>query len=143
MKNASDIHMMSRGEKGSPEDQIYQVSTMTSLLDGVYDGDFDMADIPKFGDFGIGTFNKLDGELIGFDGEFYRLRGDGTATPVKGGDLSPFCSFTFFTPDMTHTIDGEMTREEFEQEIASLLPSKNLFYAIRLDGVFKRCRQER
>lgn len=62
MKNASDIHMMSRGEKGSPEDQIYQVSTMTSLLDGVYDGDFDMADIPKFGDFGIGTFNKLDGE---------------------------------------------------------------------------------
>ena len=43
MKNASDIHMMSRGEKGSPEDQIYQVSTMTSLLDGVYDGDFDMA----------------------------------------------------------------------------------------------------
>ncbi|WP_424160475.1 acetolactate decarboxylase [Bacillus amyloliquefaciens] len=138
MKNASDIQVMSRGDKGSPEDQIYQVSTMTSLLDGVYDGDFDMADILKFGDFGIGTFNKLDGELIGFDGQFYRLRGDGTATPVKSGDLSPFCSFTFFTPDMTHTIDGEMTREEFEQEIASLLPSKNLFYAIRLDGVFKK-----
>ena len=28
---------------------------------------------------------------------------------------------------MTHTIDGEMTREEFEQEIASLLPSKTYF----------------
>lgn len=40
MKNVSDIHMMSRGEKGSPEDQIYQVSTMTSLLDGVYERRF-------------------------------------------------------------------------------------------------------
>ncbi|MCY8931721.1 acetolactate decarboxylase [Bacillus atrophaeus] len=138
MKNASDVQVLSRGRKGQLASQVYQVSTMTSLLDGVYDGDFEMADIPKYGDFGIGTFNQLDGELIGFDGEFYRLRSDGKATPVQDGDRSPFCSFTFFKPDITHKIDAKMTREEFEEEIISLLPSKNLFYAIRLDGVFKK-----
>ncbi|MBT2625170.1 acetolactate decarboxylase [Bacillus sp. HU-1818] len=138
MKNASDVQVLSRGRKGQPASQVYQVSTMTSLLDGVYDGDFEMRDIPKYGDFGIGTFNQLDGELIGFDGEFYRLRSDGKATPVQDGDRSPFCSFTFFKPDITHKIDAKMTREEFEEEIISLLPSKNLFYAIRLDGVFKK-----
>ncbi|MCI4170874.1 acetolactate decarboxylase, partial [Bacillus spizizenii] len=79
------------------------------------------------GYFGIGTFNKLDGDLIVFDGEFYRLRSDGTATPVQNGDRSQFCSFTFFTPDMTHKIDAKMTREEFVKEINSILPSKKLF----------------
>lgn len=76
MKRESNIQVLSRGQKDQPVSQIYQVSTMTSLLDGVYDGDFELSEIPKYGDFGIGTFNKLDGELIGFDGEFYRLRSD-------------------------------------------------------------------
>lgn len=70
MKRESNIQVLSRGQKDQPVSQIYQVSTMTSLLDGVYDGDFELSEIPKYGDFGIGTFNKLDGELIGFDGEF-------------------------------------------------------------------------
>ena len=43
---------------------------MTSLLEAVYDGDFSLSHIPEHGDFGIGTFNQLDGELIGFDGAF-------------------------------------------------------------------------
>ena len=50
--------------------EVYQVSTMTSLLEAVYDGDFSLSHIPEHGDFGIGTFNQLDGELIGFDGAF-------------------------------------------------------------------------
>lgn len=52
------------------QQEVYQVSTMTSLLEAVYDGDFSLAHIPEHGDFGIGTFNQLDGELIGFDGAF-------------------------------------------------------------------------
>ncbi|MGP7817267.1 acetolactate decarboxylase [Niallia sp. 01092] len=118
--------------------EVYQVSTMTSLLEAVYDGDFSLSEIPKHGDFGIGTFNKLDGELIGFDGSFYRLRSNGTATPVKGEDKSPFCSLTFFEEDLVHEINQQMTLEELEKEIDRILPSKNLFYAIRIDGVFKK-----
>lgn len=118
--------------------EVYQVSTMTALLDGVYDGDFSLGEIHEHGDFGIGTFNKLDGELIGFDGEFYRLRSDGTATPVKEKDKSPFCSITFFETEITHRVNRQLTLEELEQELDKLLPSKNVFYAIRMDGVFKK-----
>lgn len=118
--------------------EVYQVSTMTALLDGVYDGDFSLGEIHEHGDFGIGTFNKLDGELIGFDGEFYRLRSDGTATPVKEEDKSPFCSITFFETEITHRVNRQLTLEELEQELDKLLPSKNVFYAIRMDGVFKK-----
>lgn len=118
--------------------EVYQVSTMTALLDGVYDGDFSLGEIHEHGDFGIGTFNKLDGELIGFDGAFYRLRSDGTATPVKENDKSPFCSITFFETEITHRVNRQLTLEELEQELDKLLPSKNVFYAIRIDGVFKK-----
>ena len=118
--------------------EVYQVSTMTALLDGVYDGDFSLGEIHEHGDFGIGTFNKLDGELIGFDGEFYRLRSDGTATPVKEEDKSPFCSITFFETEITHRVNRQLTLEVLEQELDKLLPSKNVFYAIRMDGVFKK-----
>ncbi|MDA7025451.1 acetolactate decarboxylase [Bacillus sp. CLL-7-23] len=119
-------------------DQVYQVSTMISLLDGIYDGDFYMSEIKAHGDFGIGTFNQLDGELIGFEDQFYRLRSDGKAYPVKETDCSPFCSLTFFRPDALHEINKPMTREQFEQEMKHLMPSENLFYAIRIDGVFKK-----
>ncbi|MCY7617900.1 acetolactate decarboxylase [Bacillus pumilus] len=120
------------------QQEVYQVSTMTSLLEAVYDGDFSLAHIPEHGDFGIGTFNQLDGELIGFDGAFYRLRSDGTATPVTDQDYSPFCSLAFFETDIVHRIDAAMTSKELEEEIDRILPSKNVFYAIRIDGSFKK-----
>ncbi|MCY9410554.1 alpha-acetolactate decarboxylase, partial [Bacillus inaquosorum] len=44
MKRESNIQVLSRGQKDQPVSQIYQVSTMTSLLDGVYDGDFELSE---------------------------------------------------------------------------------------------------
>ena len=39
--------------------------------------------LKEYGDFGIGTFEGLDGEMIGFDGDFYQLKADGIAYPVS------------------------------------------------------------
>ncbi|MFN2744519.1 MULTISPECIES: acetolactate decarboxylase [Bacillus] len=136
MKSISKQKVISSIDKNL--DQVYQVSTMVSLLDGIYDGDFYMSEIKEHGDFGIGTFNQLDGELIGFDGEFYRLRSDGKAYPIEETDCSPFCSLTFFRPDIYHEINQRMTLEQFEKEMKKVMPSENLFYAIRMDGVFKK-----
>jgi alpha-acetolactate decarboxylase len=60
--------------------EVYQFSTISALLEGVYDGDVTVAEILRHGDFGLGTFNHLDGEMVIFDGVCYRLRFDGTAT---------------------------------------------------------------
>ncbi|WP_018663891.1 acetolactate decarboxylase [Heyndrickxia acidiproducens] len=116
--------------------EVYQLSTMTSLLDGVYESDMTFAKLKKFGDFGIGTFNHLDGELIAFDNQFYQLK-SGTAKLVEPDDKSPFCSLTHFTTDITYKVDGPVTRVELENLIKDLVHSENLFYAIRVDGVFK------
>lgn len=60
MKSASKQKIIQPVDKNL--DQVYQVSTMVSLLDGIYDGDFYMSEAKEHGDFGIGTFNRLDGE---------------------------------------------------------------------------------
>ncbi|MCI1857286.1 MAG: acetolactate decarboxylase [Sporolactobacillus sp.] len=124
-------------ETRKDEDGIFQLSTMTSLLAGVYDGAMDYDEFKQYGNFGIGTFDHLDGEMIGFDGQFYRLRGDGTATPLKHGDVTPFCSLTYFHPQIERTFDRPIGKADFETRLHELVPSDNQFYAYRIDGVFR------
>ncbi|EST12805.1 acetolactate decarboxylase [Sporolactobacillus laevolacticus] len=117
--------------------QLFQLSTMSSLLDGVFEGAMSYDEIKEYGDFGIGTFEHLDGEMIAFDGQFYRLRGDGTATPLKSEDMTPFCSLTYFQPTVEKKFEQPLEKAAFENELKKLMASENLFYAFRIDGVFK------
>ena len=75
---------------------VYQTSLMSALLDGIYDGDTTVATLLEHGDFGLGTFNALDGEMLILDGICYRMRVDGTVEPAAGDDLSPFAVVTEF-----------------------------------------------
>ena len=56
--------------------EVYQTSTMGALLDGVYEGDVTTRELLRHGDFGLGTFNRLDGEMLVLGGVCYQLRGD-------------------------------------------------------------------
>ena len=57
---------------------IYQVSTSGALVQGVYQGCVSVADLKRYGDFGLGTFDGLDGEGIMLDGTCWQARGDGS-----------------------------------------------------------------
>ncbi len=67
-----------------PDNVLYQTSLMSALLSGVYEGNTTIADLLTHGDFGLGTFNELDGELIAFSSEVYQLRADGSARKARG-----------------------------------------------------------
>ncbi|MBA3390836.1 MAG: acetolactate decarboxylase, partial [Rubrobacter sp.] len=58
---------------------LFQTSTIDALLEGKYDGDVSFAELADRGDFGLGTFDALDGEMIALDGDFYGVRADGRA----------------------------------------------------------------
>ena len=46
---------------------LFQTSTIDALLEGKYEGDVSFAELGDRGDFGLGTFDALDGEMVCLD----------------------------------------------------------------------------
>jgi len=93
-------------------------------------------ELAERGDFGIGCGDRLDGELIGIDGEWYLIRVDGRAYLVSGNATTPFAATTFFDQDVSVAIDAPMNLIALQNHVKSEFPSENLFYAVRVDGNF-------
>jgi acetolactate decarboxylase len=121
---------------GTGDDVLYQISTMDALLQSVYDGVLSYNELETHGDFGIGTFDGLEGEMLALDGEYYQIKSDGIVYPVSGNMTTPFATVTTFEPDEKFWLEGPMNITDFEQYLDSKLPSENLFYAVRVDGNF-------
>jgi len=116
------------------DDVLFQVSTIDALLQGVFDGFYSFEDLKTHGDFGIGTFDSLDGEMVALDGDYYQIKADGVAYLVQGNMTTPFSTVTYFQPDQTIAIENAGNFSQLSSQISEKLPSINTFYAIRLDG---------
>ena len=119
---------------------IFQSSLMTALLDGIYDGELTIGELLGHGNFGIGTFDALDGEMIIVDGVCYQVRGDGSATVADLEQHSPFAVATNFVPRIVREAPPGMCRKELSEFISGILPSENYMYAVRITGVFESVR---
>jgi acetolactate decarboxylase len=126
-------------EARTEEGELYQSSLLLALLEGVYEGETSFAELRLHGDFGLGTFNALDGEMVAFDGKFYQLRSDGSASPVKPEQKTPFAVVTFFKPEKELRIDKPMDKTDFLKLLEDAT-EPNLFSAIRVDGSFSEVR---
>jgi len=118
------------------DDVLFQVSTIDALLQGVLDGFFTFEDLKTHGDFGIGTFDSLDGEMIALDGDYYQVKADGVAYPVQSNMTSPFSTVTYFQVDQTVAVQNASNFTELSRQLDEELPSRNAFYAVRIDGTF-------
>jgi acetolactate decarboxylase len=116
--------------------EVYQTSTIGALLDGVYDGDVTIGELLQHGDFGLGTFNHLDGEMVILDGVCYHLRADGSARIAGHADLTPFAVVTWFKADQSIQVPPDSDRAAVTALIDKSVQSQNLIYAIRITGRF-------
>lgn len=116
---------------------LFQYSTFDALLAGFYDGGLTMAALKKHGDFGLGTFNNLDGEMVVLDGQVYQLKTDGKAYRVAETEKTPLAAVTFFAPDQSLAIRKADTAAALTKLLDKALPSPNLFYAVKIEGRFK------
>ncbi len=131
------IQTISDFSEVNPECVIYQTSLMSALLSGVYEGETTIAQLMERGDFGLGTFNELDGELIAFSQEVYQLRADGSARKALPDQKTPFAVMTWFKPRYRLPIDNVITRQKLHDIIDARVPSDNIFCALRIDGHFR------
>lgn len=114
---------------------LFQVSTLDALLQGLYSGSLTVAQLKQYGDFGLGTYEGLDGEMIVLDGHFYHMRSTGVLTEAADNEMVPFAAVAPFQPETQFTV-GPVSMADLSTLLDTLLPSKNYFYAIKIHGTF-------
>lgn len=123
-------------ENGRGQDTVHQVSTLAALLEGDYDGRTTFHELGSLGGFGLGTFDRLDGEMIAVDGRFYRVRVDGRATRVHPRETTPFAAVTSFRPDDAFRLEGPVSCSALTEVIRARFDSDELPQAVKITGEF-------
>ena len=117
---------------------LCQYSVINALSAGVYEGDLTVKELKKFGNFGLGTFNNIDGEMIVLDGKIYQVKTDGIPVEAKKNLLSPFAAVTFFKSDTTIEVKTPQTLKEIKKIIDAAVPSANYLYTVKISGEFQK-----
>ncbi|HEY4047471.1 MAG TPA: acetolactate decarboxylase [Acidobacteriaceae bacterium] len=121
---------------GVPLHTLFQVSTSGALVQGVYERAVSSKLLLNYGDFGLGTFENLDGEMVVLDGAIYQVRSDGKVLKIIDDVGTPFAVVTHFVADQDRTIGNVSNFEELTGLCDRYRDSDNLFYAFRIDGRF-------
>src|SRR5271167_2551894 len=84
---------------GQPLHTLFQVSTSAALVEGLYQGAVQVARLLRHGDFGLGTFVDLAGEMVVLDGGCYQIDPSGVVATVEGERFIPYAVVTRFTAE--------------------------------------------
>lgn len=138
---AAHLHVESlRSRDLHPEHEphvLFGASTIGALLDGAYDGDVTFAELAEHGDFGLGTVNALDGEMIAVDGRFYRADVDGAIDEIAPEERTPFAALIWFEAAIERALAGPLDHEELLAELDAVAADPDASCALRVDGEFE------
>jgi acetolactate decarboxylase len=119
---------------------LFQVSISGALVAGVYAEEVNVRSILEHGDFGLGTFANLDGEMVIVDGRVYQVQGTGRVSEAAPDAGAPFAVVTRFSPQTDVETQPVASFKDLEDRCDGYRGSDNIFYAVRLDGHFDRVR---
>ena len=138
MKTESESKALNPPDRN--RDIMYQVSLLQSLAYGDYNGSVTVSELKEHGDIGLGTFDRLNGELILLDGTVYRAAGDGNIELVSDAETIPFSVVTFMDADVTKPLVNIPNFSTLCCELDQMVQErgKNRFYMIRIDGMFRK-----
>lgn len=123
--------------KSNKSDAIFQYSSKHVLLASDYTGDLTVGEIKENGDFGLGTFNMVDGEMVIFDGDVFQVLTNGNINNMPPQVLSPFVVTKFFNADTSFNIPYTITLDSLKSILLPLVENKNIPLAIKIKSSFE------
>jgi len=117
-------------------EQLYQISTIDALLAGLYDGDLHVSDIQEHGDFGLGTFDGIDGEMIVHNGIVYQVLSNGSIVTANAHTGVPFASVHYFLSDLNASLEDIKTYDDLKSALNMYSQCKNYPCAFKIHGTF-------
>lgn len=116
--------------------KLFQHGTLAMLVDGLFGGTLAVSDLLKHGDFGIGTAEGLNGELIILDGVPYQALADGTIRVIGDDELLPFANVN--SADFEgRAVLSDIEMKDVDATLAKELSYQNTFVAIKISGTFR------
>src|SRR5688572_8120956 len=115
---------------------LFTVGIGAGLIGGLYDGNYSYRLLKQHGNFGLGAPDKLDGELVVFQGKIYQTQYTGKTFQVDDRQLTPFAMVHFFQPDKKITISSTISKGSLYHYLDSVLTNVNGLYAIHISGNF-------
>lgn len=119
------------------KDVLYQISTVAKLKAGYYESEQTVADIKKHGNFGIGTFQGLDGEMFVREGRVWQIPVTGEPRLMPDNTGVPFCQVTQFEPDLLLKFKYVKDYADFQSRLLKELPGPDMMYAVHVKGDFQ------
>ena len=117
--------------------EIWQNVPSMAFMKGLYEGITPIGIARRHGNFGVGQFASLDGELIVTDGLFYRATSDGKVRLADDSDELCFAQLCFYSPQReTWTIPANSSLAAFEAFLPEVFPFGNSFCAFQIVGTF-------
>lgn len=94
----------------------------------------------KHGDIGLGTFERLNGEMIVVDGVCYQAVVDGSIVKTKAVVSTPFASVKFLHKDYTASLKDVKSIAELKGKLQAIVEENgvNSTYMGKLEGVFPK-----
>ncbi|MEN6385432.1 MAG: acetolactate decarboxylase [Phycisphaerales bacterium] len=115
--------------------RITQTSTIDALLAGAYDGQVQCSKLLEYGNFGIGTFDKLDGEMTILNRKVYQIKSDGRVYLPANRITTPFATVCNFKADNEFAI-ANINFKDVQTFLDQKVPNQNLFLAVKITGKF-------
>ena len=115
---------------------LYQVGTINSLLAAVYEGDVSVNDLSNFGNFGLGTVDGVDGEMVALNNYFYRIDVNGSAHSAENMN-TPFAIVTNFNTSKSYELGKYDDINAMHKYIKTKFNSDNIIYAVSISGDFE------
>ncbi|EKD71077.1 MAG: alpha-acetolactate decarboxylase [uncultured bacterium] len=115
---------------------LFQVGNPSALFAGAIEGNTTYREIKQHGNFGLGTFNGIKGEMIAINGMFYQILQDGKTVPVNLDWKTPFAQVINFKPTLFADIQETENYTRLKAAISNAINNKNIPYAVKIDGKF-------
>jgi len=115
---------------------LYLCAPINALVEGIYRERIPFETLREHGDFGLGTFDSLDGEMVMLDGRVFQVLASGLVREVKEPAATPFAAVTRWAPVSYDDLPGAVDYDTFLDWLLTLLPSPNLVYALRVEGAW-------
>ena len=119
-----------------PLHTLFSVSTSTAIVEGLYQGALRISRLLEHGDFGMGTFINLDGEMVVLDGVAYQIAAGSVVRIAQPDTLIPYAVVTHFKEEASNKDAAFGSFNGATGLCDAMRVSENLFYAFRIDGHF-------